>query len=69
MEVTPKRKDKITTNTANQPFARFVNDAVELTVWASPESTIPTVVRLSDNKAEELAIELDHAAKMMRGEV
>jgi hypothetical protein len=61
------RPEMITRNSANQPWAQFLDDAVLLVIPL--EDGISPRIRLSAAKAEELAIELEHAAKMMRGEV
>jgi hypothetical protein len=59
--------EMITTNSDNQPLAKFDQDGV-LMVFPGSFCAHDRYILLSAAKAEELAIELNHAAKMMRGE-
>jgi hypothetical protein len=57
--------EMFTTNSANQPSAKLDEDGVLMTFPGS-HCAHDRYILLSAAKAEELAIELNHAAKMMR---
>jgi hypothetical protein len=59
----------ITTNSDNQPTARFDPQRGVRMTFPGSYCAHDRNVFLSAAKAEELAIELNHAAKMMRGEI
>jgi hypothetical protein len=58
----------ITTNSDNQPKAEFDPQRGVKMTFPGSYCAHDRVVLLSAAKAEELAIELNHAAKMMRGD-
>jgi hypothetical protein len=57
----------ITTNSDNQPTARFDPQRSVIMKFPGSYCAHDRIVILSPGKAEELAIELNHAAQMMRG--
>ena len=59
--------EMITTNSANQPYATVINGVVTLRIPGA-YSARDMEIKLSPAKAEEIAIELNHAAKIVRGE-